>query len=397
MKIAVVRGAFLNQFEMQSFLPLAKKHQLVAFSSLKPIHSTIGLPVIKLPSPMDLLQIASGIKSVEVKRKTERVLRGVINRFLIDGHYLFNLEKKLQGFDIVHSAETYFYYTQQCLNAKRKGWVKKVVCSVSETIPFNNEGIRGRREFKKRAIEKVDFFLARTNLAKKALIKEGCNPNKVIVIPHGVDLKKFKIKSEKLKIIRKKEKINILFGGRLEEEKGIKELLKVFKELTSNNKQLAIKLKIVGEGSLKEWIKQWIKKNKQDENITIDQYAYYRMPKVYQEADIFVLPSKKTKTWQEHFGMVLIEAMASSLPIIATSSGAIPEVLGKCGLLVEEENPAQLYQALKRLATDESLRLKLGKMGRVRTEKYYDSLKVAEKIEKVYEKVIAGTKASFRN
>ena len=378
MKIAVVRGAFLNQFEMQNFVPMTKKHQITAFSSLKPINDQIGFSVIKLPSPMDLLNIIPA-------HQGRRITRGVLNRFFIDAHYLLGLEKKLQGFDIVHCAETYYHFAQQCLNAKKKKFVKKVVSTVWENTAFNNEGVWGRKKFKKRAIEEIDHFIAISQGAYKGLISEGCQKEKITIIPVGVDLEKFKVQSEKLKIKDKAKQITILFVGRLEEEKGVKEFLRVFKQITDSKQQKTIKLRIVGKGSLKSWIKRWIVNNQQENNITIEQHSYQEMPQIYQEADIFVLPSKKTKTWQEQFGMVLIEAMASSLPIITTRSGAIPEVVGDCGILVDEASVSQLSQALERLIKDKFLRTKLGKMGRARAEKYFDSQKIAKKIEKVYE------------
>ncbi|MBL7159892.1 glycosyltransferase family 4 protein [Candidatus Microgenomates bacterium] len=390
MKVAVVRGAFLNQFEMQNFALMAKKHQLTAFSSLKPINDQVGFPVIKLLSPMDLLSIIP-------IHQGKRIARGFLNRTFIDAHYLLELEKKLQGFDIVHCAETYYHFTQQCLNAKKKGFVKKVVSTVWENIAFNNEGIWGRKKFKRRAIEEIDHFIAVSQGAYKSLISEGCQKEKITIIPVGIDLEKFKAQSEKLKVKDKDRQIIILFVGRLEKEKGIKELLETFKQSTIINQQPAstrplvgrveatIKLRIIGDGSLKNWIKEWIVKNQQESNVVIEQHSYQEMPQIYQEADIFILPSKKTKTWQEQFGMVLIEAMASFLPIIATRSGAIPEVVGDCGILVDEASVGQLSQALKRLVKDKFLRTKLGKIGRARAEKYFDSQKIAKKIEKVYE------------
>ena len=398
MKIAVVRGTFLNQFEMQNYLPLAKRHELTAFSSLRPIHEEIGFPVVRLPSPMDLLSLTPIFKCIGVKR----CARGVLNRVFIDAHYLFGLEKVLRGFDIAHCAETYYHFTQQALRAKRKGFVKKVVSTVWENTPFANEGIWGRRSFKRKAREEVSHFIAVTKMARDVLIAEGCREEKITVIPMGVNLDKFKMQNSKIKITKfaspssfgakKSKSLTILFVGRLEEEKGVKELLKVYQQITKNKKQIAdkkgqafITLKIVGSGSLEGWIKKWIKRNELKRQVVVEKLDYQEMPAVYQDADIFVLPSKKTKTWQEQFGMVLVEAMASSLPIVATRSGAIPEVMGKCGMLVEEKDVIGLYKALRVLIKDESLRVKLGKMGRRRAEKYFDSQKVARKIEKVYD------------
>ncbi len=115
----------------------------------------------------------------------------MLNRLFTDAHYLFGLENLLKGFDLVHSAETYFHYTQQCLNAKKRGYVKKVIATVYENIPFNNEGIWGRRAFKARARRELDHIVAISQKAKEALILEGADPKKILVIGHYIDTKRF--------------------------------------------------------------------------------------------------------------------------------------------------------------------------------------------------------------
>jgi len=92
-KVALVRGKFLNAYEMQLFDGLKNKYDLTAFGSLTPYHETFGFPVIKLPSPMD---------TPDFPKKMS-----VLNRIFVDAHYLYGLEENLKGFDIVHSAETY--------------------------------------------------------------------------------------------------------------------------------------------------------------------------------------------------------------------------------------------------------------------------------------------------
>jgi glycosyltransferase involved in cell wall biosynthesis len=62
---------------------------------------------------------------------------------------------------------------------------------------------------------------------------------------------------------------------------------------------------------------------------------YDEMPALYAGAEALVLASLPTKGWEEQFGMVLIEAMACGTPVVACASGAIPEVLGGAGTLVE--------------------------------------------------------------
>src|SRR5579872_417974 len=181
-KLAVVRGKFLNAYEMQIFEPLREKYSITAFGSLTSYHSSFTFPTIQLPSPMDIPDFAYKMP--------------ILNRAFTDAHYLFGLEKKLQGFDIVHTAETYFHYTQQALNAKRLGYVKKVVATVLENIPFNNEGIHGRKEFKKRSREELDHMIALTQRTRDALILEGADPKKVTVVSHGINTKVFTPKKD---------------------------------------------------------------------------------------------------------------------------------------------------------------------------------------------------------
>src|SRR5260221_12114416 len=177
MKVAIVRGKFLNRYEMQFFEPLAKKYDITAFSSLTPFHDKFTFPVIKLPSPMDLPEFPYKMP--------------ILNRLFVDAQYLFGLEHNLKGFDIVHTAETYYHYTRQALIAKKKGYVKKVIATVLENIPFNNEGIRGRKAFKARARAELDYIIALTKKTEVALLLEGADPKKITVLSHFIDTKVF--------------------------------------------------------------------------------------------------------------------------------------------------------------------------------------------------------------
>ncbi|HWP41228.1 MAG TPA: glycosyltransferase family 4 protein [Tepidisphaeraceae bacterium] len=81
----------------------------------------------------------------------------------------------------------------------------------------------------------------------------------------------------------------------------------------------------------------------------------------YQAAELFVAPS----IWQEPFGMPLVEAMAASLPVIATGRGAFPEIVqeGQTGLLVHPANPEVLAEAILRLLNDPVRCRELGRAG----------------------------------
>jgi glycosyltransferase involved in cell wall biosynthesis len=96
------------------------------------------------------------------------------------------------------------------------------------------------------------------------------------------------------------------------------------------------------------------------------------LKKEYASATMFVLPST-TEGGVEGFGIVLLEAMAAQLPIIATDTGGIPEVLdqGKCGILVPQNDAHALAAAIERLATDPALRRNLVRAAGERLQRYY--------------------------
>ena len=195
MKISIIRGAFLNPFELQNYYPLSKKCQLKCVSSMFPISTNIKLPLTRLWSPTDL--------PLPFKYQT-------LNRLLWDAHYLLGLEAAIKGSDIAHVAETYCHYTLQAIRAKRKGLVKKVVSAVWEVVPHNNETLAGRRRIKGLARQEIDHFIVVTQVAKNALIEEGIAPDRISVIPVGVDLTRFR----PVKKIRQKP-LRLLFIGRL--------------------------------------------------------------------------------------------------------------------------------------------------------------------------------------
>ncbi len=359
-KVAIVRGAFLNPFELQNYYPLSKKYDLRAISSLHPISEDIEIPLTKTWSPTDLPNFPFKFQ--------------ILNRLLVDIHYIFGLEQLLRGVDIALVAETYYNYTRQAINAKKMVFIKKVISTVWEVIPHNNEGIWGRKYFKRNARENIDHFIAVTELAKKALLEEGVDSRKITVIPVGVDLKRFK----PVTYVHAGH-VQILCVARLVPEKGIEELVAAFKEIRRKNPKVTLTL--VGDGPLKELISKEV-------GVTVKQVPYQQIEKEYQRADIFCLPSKTTKYWQEQYGMALVEAMACGLPIVTTRTGAIGEVCGDAAHYVSAGAVDELQLSLERLIANQKLRSGLARKARARAEARYDHRKIAETIDKLYQKVL---------
>ncbi|MDO8451661.1 MAG: glycosyltransferase [bacterium] len=372
--VAVVRGKFLNRYEMQFFEPLTEKFAITAFGSKTSYHDAFAFPVVKLPSPVDLPEFPFKMP--------------ILNRLFIDGHYLWGLEKRLEGFDLIHAAETYFHYTQQCLHAKKKGYVKKVIATVLENIPFNNEGIWGRKQFKRRAREELDLLIALTHKTKDALILEGADPAKIVILPHFIDTKRFRPTTAKR---TKKNEFVILFCGRVEAYKGVFDIVEAARILLNDPglKSFTLKFLMAGHGIQEKRVLNLERRYGLEPFFSHTSSSYDDMPGLYNQADIFVAPSKSTSTWEEQYSTVLLEAQASGLPIVTTNSGGIPENVGDAGLLVEPGNAQAIAESLKRFILSITLRQAYAKKARERAVRVHDVKIGAQKLADIYRRVLS--------
>ncbi len=367
MKISFIRGAYLNNFEGQNFdFSNQKDIDFRGYSSLFPIDDKVPFPVIRLFSLADLQTIPV----------LADVVRYVANRTLGDSQILFGLEKYISSSDIVHTADPHYYYSYQAAILRKKGAIKKLISTWWETIPFNNEGTAAKKRIKKFTMDNTDLFLCYAEKAKQCLLQEGVPQNKIIVIPLGVDISQFK------PLKKNNETITILFAGRLVEEKGILDLYVAFKEIL--NRKIRAQLRIVGQGPLEDRLRESILKDGLTDVVTIGKKSYSEMPSVYQQVDIFCVPSKKTCSWEEQYGMVFIEAMASGLPIVSYNTGSIPELVDACGLFAKANDVSNLSTLIIQIIRAKELGEKLGTMGRERAKTIFDAKKTALRLVEFY-------------
>lgn len=112
------------------------------------------------------------------------------------------------------------------------------------------------------------------------------------------------------------------------------------------------------------------------------------MEQFWSSIDVLVLPSLTTPTWAEQFGRVIVEAMAKGVPVIGSSSGAIPEVIGDAGLVFPEGDSGALALAIEKLRDSVDLRVSLTNKGLERVRQLYTDSAVAEQTVLFYERVM---------
>lgn len=100
--------------------------------------------------------------------------------------------------------------------------------------------------------------------------------------------------------------------------------------------------------------------------------------------DTVVVPSITTRTWREQFGRVVVEAMACGVPVIATNSGSLPEVVEDAGFIVPEKDSAALSEKLNEMASNSELRMKFRRRGLELVESKYTWARVAELTRDLY-------------
>lgn len=183
-----------------------------------------------------------------------------------------------------------------------------------------------------RLLERAGFSVAHLvvtytpNMAKEL----GLDPNSKKVYPHGARY----VDTAKLQpIIQYDKRDNVIgFVGRLDEEKGIRELAKVAKELPDD-----ITFLFVGDGPLHDWLKSFL--NDEIENGKVEMVGWIdhdRIPEVMNRMKLLVMPSRST----EGLPTVILEGMACGTPAFATPVAGVPDVVldNETGFLMEDEN-----------------------------------------------------------
>ncbi|MDQ3881147.1 MAG: glycosyltransferase family 4 protein [Chloroflexota bacterium] len=207
-------------------------------------------------------------------------------------------------------------------------------------------------------------------------------PGDYKIIPNGVDLDRF-TSAQPFEELRDGT-LNILFVGRLEERKGLMYLLRGYHRL--KKRRVDARLIVVGDGPQRGQYRRYVATRRVRDVEFVGRVSDDDKARYFASADVFVAPS----TGQESFGIVLLEAMAAGLPIVASDIHGYKNVVqrGTQGLLVEPRNHRVIAAALYSLAHDPELRQAMGDAGRDKASDYSWE-RVTERVVAYYREVRA--------
>ncbi len=224
-------------------------------------------------------------------------------------------------------------------------------------------------------IHGCDRIAVVSTAVKASIINEThCDQTKVTVIHNGLDPALIPQKDWAAKTYQ--EPVKIIYAGRIEESKGLKELILACQGIPG------IFLNIIGDGPILEDLKRLSRDLKMSQKILF----YGRLPhekvlELYACCDLFVLPTKRL----EGLPMTLVEASFAGLPIIATDIGGNKDVVenGVNGLLIKDARPETITKAIADLLANRASMPQMGMNGKIKADKHFTLNKMLSDYEKL--------------
>ncbi|MFQ6058894.1 MAG: glycosyltransferase family 4 protein [Anaerolineae bacterium] len=239
------------------------------------------------------------------------------------------------------------------------------------------------RPLLKRLINRLDGCIAVSEAARDNVARYF--PGQYRIIPNGVDVERFGGPGVEPLPRYMDGKLNILFVGRLEKRKGFRYLLRAFPYVKAEFPQA--RLLVVGayDKDDKAPFVRYARRHRLRDVKFVGYASAEEIPRYYRTAHLFCAPS----TGFESFGIVLLEAMASGVPVVASDIAGYRSVLthGEEGLLVKPEDERALAGAIIRLLRDSELRQEMGQRGRA-TARQYAWDRVAQQVLDYYEELL---------
>jgi phosphatidylinositol alpha-mannosyltransferase len=204
------------------------------------------------------------------------------------------------------------------------------------------------------------------------------------IVPNGVDVQAFSDRGRPVEGLPAGPKI--LWVNRLDPQKGFEIMLRVFEQLASDIGE--VHLLVAGDGRDRVLLRS-LSGDLRSRILRLGTVPHEALPRYHAAADVFVSPA----TGQESFGIVLVEAMAAGVPVVASDIEGYREVVrdGVDGLLVPPNDPNALAAAIRRVLSEPELAAALKAAGRSRAQAFSWQA-VAPRLEAVYDRVLRATR-----
>ena len=228
-------------------------------------------------------------------------------------------------------------------------------------------------------VGKMKIKIADSTAARELM--QRIAPGDYYIIPPGINVERFRLARGKR--FFPKSWVQIVYVGRLDKRKGLMHLLRAFLKVKSEVDEAG--LLVVGKGSLRDEAEEFVRRNHLEDVCFTGYVPDDELPSYYRGSDIFCSPA----VHGECFGIVLVEAMAANLPIVAFDNAGYRDVLTGEGrrFLVESGNVDRLALALIQLCRDSDLRRRMSEWGRREVEQY-DWNVVGQKYLEIYKRLI---------
>ncbi len=225
----------------------------------------------------------------------------------------------------------------------------------------------------------VDYALAGTDDAAAVLRAKGYAGPLATIPQFGTDAQLFQPEP-----YISQRPFTIGFFGRIVPEKGIDVLLRAAAQLSGE-----WRLRLVGGGTAEYDLRSLAGELAIGDRVQfIGQLPSANLPAQYHAIDLLVLPSLTRNNWKEQFGRVLVEAMASGVPVIGSDSGAIPTVIGDAGAIVPEGAGSALTRAIQQVMDQPQLRERFIERGRQRFLTQFTHERIAAATVEVYQELM---------
>lgn len=324
--------------------------------------------LIKIGRPIPLIVNGSAVKIPILPRARE-----VTERILSQ-----------ERFDILHLHQPLFCvlgrsFLRSIRERKRRGWENPRVVGTFHACGGNAEKMLLRqlrfhfRQFRNDFDHRIAVSQASLDFILPFL------PGSYSIIPNGVDLNRFSRNGSKIPMLDDGV-LNILFVGRLEPRKGLTVLLRSM-ALLPRYTDKKFRLVVVGNGILTKYYKCRVPREAADRVIFTGGIPFDDLPDFYHSSHLFCSPA----AFGESFGIVLIEAMAAGLPIVAGDNAGYRTVIhdGVTGVLVNPHDPEDVARRIGELLNSETMRRYLSGNGLKESSKY-GWPDIIDKIENIY-------------